>query len=253
MTRSSAARRCCTAAPPPSSMSPTACPPGRRPTSREEVRSTRQAESSPGLGVAVERGATAYRWGSGTWSPGRRWRRSATRLCEVIGAAGAGRVFLPAYQRGHPDHDASYLAGALARERLPRGRETGTWWVYGLYGFDPERRLRFGWLPPGPVRPVRGPGRRGSARGQRARPAPASPARCGRDPPWTCGCASRPPSGSPRSRPGGTSCPALPCFYDEELQFGRHGASMEVVESAFHRVLAARSAAEASACRSVAR
>jgi hypothetical protein len=34
--------------------------------------------------------------------------------------------------------------------------------------------------------------------------------------------------------------PELPCFYDEELQFGRHGASMAVVESAFARALGAR-------------
>ncbi len=70
----------------------------------------------------------------------------------MIAEVGAGRVFLPAYQRGHPDHDASYLAGALAHDRLSDDGDR-SWWVYGLYGFDPERRLRFGWLPPDPYGP----------------------------------------------------------------------------------------------------
>ena len=34
--------------------------------------------------------------------------------------------------------------------------------------------------------------------------------------------------------------PSLPFFYDEQLNFGRYGASAQAVESAFRRVLAAR-------------
>jgi hypothetical protein len=156
----------------------------------------------------------------------------------VIGAADVERVFLPAYQRGHPDHDASYLAGALARERLP-ANENRTWWVYGLYGFDPERRLRFGWLPPEPYGPSEA--RRGDdlleAKGRALRQF-ASQVWPGsaldlwlNDPVPEC-FAPLPARWD--------VLPDVPCFYDEELQFGQHGASLAVVESAFHRVLSAR-------------
>ena len=39
---------------------------------------------------------------------------------------------------------------------------------------------------------------------------------------------------------GWDALPALPSFYDEQLGFGRHGASLAAVESVFQRVLAAR-------------
>jgi hypothetical protein len=159
-------------------------------------------------------------------------------LCQVISAEGATRVFLPAFQRGHPDHDASYLAGALARERLPEA-ENRTWWVYGLYGFDPERRLRFGWLPAEPYGPAeaRGGDELFEAKGRALRQFssqvwPGSALDLWLGEPVAEWFAPLPARWEVR--------PELPCFYDEELQFGRHGASMAVVESAFARALGAR-------------
>jgi LmbE family N-acetylglucosaminyl deacetylase len=158
-------------------------------------------------------------------------------LAEVISSVAAEEVYLPAYQAGHPDHDASYLAGVLARHLL------GTypaliWRVYGLYGFDEARRLRFGWLPPSLYGPIAPRGnepdfirikaealRRFTSQvwpdsaldlwiqnpvAERFAPVPAS---------WD-------------------RLPALPPYYDEELGFGHHGASAAAVESAFERALA---------------
>ena len=160
----------------------------------------------------------------------------APSLAKAISSAGANEVYLPAFQAGHPDHDASYLAGVLAREMS--GVDPGiTWWVYGLYGFDDSRRLRFGWLPPdlyGDI-DVRGEESaflrtKGEALGrftsqiwpnsaldrwiqdpvpERFAPVPASWARL----------------------------PTLACYYEEELGFARHGASAAAVEEAFGRVL----------------
>jgi LmbE family N-acetylglucosaminyl deacetylase len=212
-------------------------PPWTPPDERDEVRSTRQAESTrawEALSSEVQRLALGF-GDLVAWQSVEAIRDS---LCEVIEDTGATRIFLPAYQRGHPDHDASYLAAALARERLPEG-ENRTWWVYGLYGFDPERRLRFGWLPP-------------DAYGQ-------SEARAEEDLLEVKGQALR--QFASQVWPGSAldlwlcepvaewfaplparwdRLPAVPCFYDEELQFGRHGASLTAVESALQAVLASR-------------
>ena len=52
-------------------------------------------------------------------------------------------IYAPAYQRGHPDHDATFVAayGALARQgEIARLR------CYSLYGLDAGGTERFGWL-----------------------------------------------------------------------------------------------------------
>lgn len=66
-----------------------------------------------------------------------------------------GDVFVPAYQRGHPDHDAVYVAAQLARAQLAGAERGGgdvtpqRWFAYALYGLDDNGRERFGWLDPG--------------------------------------------------------------------------------------------------------
>ncbi len=122
-------------------------PPWTEPGARDGFRSARQVECArawESLSSQVESVPLGFR-DLEAWQAVEEISES---LCEVIGAMGPTRVFLPAYQRGHPDHDATYLAGALARDRLSDGSGR-SWWVYGLYGFDRARRLRFGWLPPG--------------------------------------------------------------------------------------------------------
>jgi LmbE family N-acetylglucosaminyl deacetylase len=67
-------------------------------------------------------------------------------LTRVLREVGPAKVYVPAYQRGHPDHDAVFVAALRSRELL-RGVDLD-WFVYGLYGFDYERQLRFGWMDP---------------------------------------------------------------------------------------------------------
>jgi hypothetical protein len=111
--------------------------------------------------------------------------------------------------------------------------------VYGLYGFDPERRLRFSWLPPD----VYGPSEaRGSedlldAKGRALRQFDSQVWPGSALDLWL----SEPTAEQFAPLPARWDVPpAVPCYYDEELQFGRHGASMAIVESAFQQVLAAR-------------
>jgi len=63
-----------------------------------------------------------------------------------------GDIYVPAYQRGHPDHDAVYVAAQLARAQLEAGGDARgrgrAWFVYTLYGLDHEGRSRFDWLDP---------------------------------------------------------------------------------------------------------
>jgi LmbE family N-acetylglucosaminyl deacetylase len=156
----------------------------------------------------------------------------ADALASVLRPVEDAAVYLPAYQRGHPDHDAAYVAGALARDRLGPGRRT--FFVYGLYGFDHGRRLRFGFLPEDAYGPAAEQGGEGllEAKGRALRffesqvwpgsalelwlrsPSPEQFAPLPED--WA-------------------AVPRLACYYDEELGFGRHGASAEAVEAAFRR------------------
>jgi LmbE family N-acetylglucosaminyl deacetylase len=158
----------------------------------------------------------------------------AASLREVVLASSAERVFLPAYQRGHPDHDATFLAGALAAERLA-GRIID-WRVYALYGLDSGRRLRFGWLPPDQFPGVVSRGGRDllSLKDQALRRFTSQL--------WPDSALDRWLGNpgleqfAPLPRPW-WRVPAGPSFYDEELGFARHGAGATVVEATFARVL----------------
>ncbi|MBO0727999.1 MAG: PIG-L family deacetylase [Acidimicrobiaceae bacterium] len=212
-------------------------PPWTASDARAEIRSARRTESARAW-QALSCTARALPLGFGDLVAWQAVEEVCECLCEVIAAAGAARVFLPAYQRGHPDHDASYLAGAMAHDRLPDDPER-TWWVYGLYGFDPERRLRFGWLPPDPYgsSETRGGDDLLGVKGQALRQFASQV--------WPGSALDRwlrEPTAE-RFAPlpvQWDALPAVPSFYDEELRFGRHGASLAVVESAFQQVLAAR-------------
>jgi LmbE family N-acetylglucosaminyl deacetylase len=158
----------------------------------------------------------------------------AVTLQQVALASSAERVFLPAYQRGHPDHDATFLAGALAAEGLA-GRGIA-WWVYGLYGFDRSRALRFGWLPSAVFPGVVGRGDRNllSVKGLALRQFTSQL--------WKDSALDR-WLGNPSFEryaplpPLWRRIPAWPSFYDEELGFARHGAGAAVVEATFARAL----------------
>lgn len=156
-------------------------------------------------------------------------------LAAAIEESGADEVYLPGYQAGHPDHDASYLAGMLARDRLDPAI---TWRVYGLYGYDDKRNVRFGWLH----RRLYGPVTR---TGGRRELVAAKTEALGR---FTSQL--EPDSMLDRwlQNPVGENLapvperwdrlPALPSFFDEDMEFGQYGAGAEVVAEAFRAALA---------------
>jgi LmbE family N-acetylglucosaminyl deacetylase len=59
-------------------------------------------------------------------------------------------VYVPAYQRGHPDHDAVYVAALLARAHLDEAGADARrrWFAYALYGLDDDGHPHFGRLAP---------------------------------------------------------------------------------------------------------
>jgi LmbE family N-acetylglucosaminyl deacetylase len=208
-------------------------PPWIDPRERSAVRSTRRAEC-----VQAWRTLSAEPECVNLGYPDlRAWQsvgELAVSLRQVALASSAETVFLPAYQRGHPDHDATFLAGALAAESLA-GRGIA-WWVYGLYGLDSSRRLRFGWLPPAAFPAVVGRGDLDllSVKGQALRQFSSQL--------WPDSALDR-WLGNPSPErfaplpPRWRRIPAWPSFYDEELGFARHGAGAAVVEASFAREL----------------
>jgi LmbE family N-acetylglucosaminyl deacetylase len=208
-------------------------PPWTDALERSAVRSARQAECSRAWRTLS---ADAKRVDLG-YPDLRAWKsvdELAGSLREVVEISSAETVFLPAYQRGHPDHDATFLAGALAAEGLAgRGIK---WWVYGLYGLDSSRRLRFGSLPAAEFSGVvsRGESELLSVKGHALRQFSSQL--------WPDSALDR-WLGNPSPEqfaplPERWRCiPAGPCFYDEELGFARHGAGVAVVEATFAPVL----------------
>ena len=65
-------------------------------------------------------------------------------LCDFLGKFNSATVHVPAYQRGHPDHDAAYVAALRVRSALTN--PALGWRVYSLYGYRPDDSLHFGHL-----------------------------------------------------------------------------------------------------------
>jgi LmbE family N-acetylglucosaminyl deacetylase len=72
----------------------------------------------------------------------------ASRLDELVRERRPRDVYLPAYQRGHPDHDATHVAGHLARRSVGRDAPHARWHVFGLYGLTDDGEARVGRLGP---------------------------------------------------------------------------------------------------------
>lgn len=170
------------------------------------------------------------------------WRsvpQIAEALCAVLDGAvvdNPGHVYVPAYQRGHPDHDATYLAGALAREKLGP-KAPFTWSVYGLYGFDADRRFRFGWIPPdiyGPIDIRADDPATLEAKGRALR---EYSSQVWPDSALDLWLQSPAPEHFAPLPAEWARLPDLPCYFDEELGFGEHGASAARVEKTFRRAI----------------
>ena len=212
-------------------------PPWTSAEARQQLATRRRAEAQEAWSALSAR-VDLLRLGFGDLQAWQSVRDVARSLAAAISAVDPAIVVLPAYQRGHPDHDATYLAAALARDALGGDGGRRRWLVYGLYGFDLGRRLRFGWLPSdiyGPTE-VRGAG-------DEALAAKADALRRFTSQVWPGSALDlwqRAPAAEPYARlpDDWASLPDLPCYYDEALDFGRYGASAVAVEAAFAPVTA---------------
>jgi LmbE family N-acetylglucosaminyl deacetylase len=162
------------------------------------------------------------------------------RLTDVLGQLQPATVYVPAFQQGHPDHDATFAAALLARIHNPARHQ---WRVYGLYGYDPMERLAFGLLDPkaypDAVVVDDTPGER-LAKAQalscfESQLRPGSIVQRWIDDPFPEGRASL-----PMQMPHASSA----SFYDAEFDFAPYGISAKGIRSTLEAALAARSAPE---------
>jgi LmbE family N-acetylglucosaminyl deacetylase len=213
-------------------------PPWTAVTDRAGLESRRQAESAEAW-ACLSSQVDCVRLGFGDLAAWQAVPEIADSLTSVVDSVAAEAVYLPAYQRGHPDHDATYLAGALARRNLAEdGRRT--WWVYGLYGFDESRRLRFGWLPPAAYDQIEVRGNGATLLAAKVQALGCYVSQLWPDSALDLWIRDPVPEEFAPLPSQWDRLADLPCFYDEELGFGRHGASASTVESAFQRALGTR-------------
>jgi LmbE family N-acetylglucosaminyl deacetylase len=206
---------------------------------REKLEAERKAECLDAWSVLSSR-TKRVGLGFGDLDAWRSVEEVAESLARLIAALGCDEVYVPAYQGGHPDHDASCLAGMLARQLLRPG-QVRTWWVYALYGFDQARRVRFGWLPESLYGPI-------ETRGDDAESlqVKADALRRYTTQLWPGSALDlwirHPVPEQFAPLPAfWDRLPELACYYDEALGFARHGASALAVATTLNRVLDARS------------
>lgn len=207
---------------------------------KDELAATRQAECTRAWAL-LSRDVERVGLGFGDLGAWRSVGEVAEAMVGAIAAFGDAEVYVPAYQRGHPDHDATFLAGALSRDRLGSGRRT--WHVYGLYGFDQTSHVRFGWLPSevyGSVdeRDAREllEAKAGALRRFTSQVWPDSALDLWLQRPVGEQVAPWPDDWA--GVPEALTAAGVGWYYDEELGFGEHGASATEVEAAFRPVLA---------------
>jgi LmbE family N-acetylglucosaminyl deacetylase len=163
----------------------------------------------------------------------------AHALCDVL-VEHPGDIYVPAYQRGHPDHDAVYVAAQLTRGHLAaRGDEPMRgWYVYTLYGLDHDGRQRFDFLDPDTFDDVRAAwvapdevDAKATALRDFASQLP--------DESVLAGWLSHPVPEHYASLPALTPrLPELRCFYEEIFQFSQFGIDPEQVTAGLDAALA---------------
>jgi LmbE family N-acetylglucosaminyl deacetylase len=168
------------------------------------------------------------------------WRsvpEATLALCDLVRKFQSATVYVPAYQRGHPDHDAAYVAALCVRADL--ADRAINWRVYSLYGYASDESLHFGRLNRGsfPDAKVFGDGPQELDRKAAA---------------LTCFVSQlRPDSIVQRwlDRPEPESLATMPAaaavdpgvsFYERELDFARHGARVAEVDALLERLVPGR-------------
>jgi LmbE family N-acetylglucosaminyl deacetylase len=167
----------------------------------------------------------------------RAWREVdeiAERLTDLVGRAPGSTMYVPAHQGGHPDHDAIFAAAILARRRGSGGKR---WRTYSLYGYDPGNRLVFGELDdqhyPGSssveLSEVERSAKHAALACFGSQLRPDSVVQRWLDSPATVESVAPLPFELPSS--------VVAAFYDEELDFDRHGVTAARVDVALRAAL----------------
>jgi len=146
-------------------------------------------------------------------------------------------VYVPAYQRGHPDHDATYVAAL--RVRVDLADRALNWRVYSLYGYESDERLHFGRLDRRsfPDAEIFGDGiqdldRKAAAlRSFVSQLRPESIVQRWLD---------RPEPESLATMPAAAAVDPGVSFYERELDFARHGARVAEVDALLERLVPGR-------------
>lgn len=155
-------------------------------------------------------------------------------LCDLLGPFESATVHVPTYQRGHPDHDAAYVAALGAH--LDLADRALSWRVYSLYGYASDETLRFGYLDPGsfPDAEILGAGSQDLDRKAAALACFVSQLR-----PdsivqrWL----DRPAPESLATMPAASTVDPGPSFYERELDFKRHGVRVAQVDALLERLV----------------
>jgi LmbE family N-acetylglucosaminyl deacetylase len=161
----------------------------------------------------------------------------ASMLAELVRQRRPRHVYVPAYQRGHPDHDATYVAAHVARRISGGDAPDERWHVYALYGLTDDCEARVGSLGPEHAADVRTVGADGERLDRKAqalrafesqRPDESVLALWLRDPvPEQFAALGQLPNGLPPRR----------CFYDEVFEFRQFGIDPDIVTAALTAAL----------------
>lgn len=209
-------------------------PPWTDPSESQSLVGRRQAECQAAWEALGAQVGEVVRLGFADLAVWRSVRQLAAVLTEVVGALEPTSIHVPAYQGGHPDHDATYAAALLARWATG---DRHRWIVYSLYGYDVDGSFSLGALDP-----IRYPGA--------ARLTETAPDLERKAVALSC-FSSQLRGGSILQRwldapaaehvaPAPLSLPVEPdtCFYDDELDFARFGVTSPAVRAMLDRELA---------------
>jgi LmbE family N-acetylglucosaminyl deacetylase len=158
-------------------------------------------------------------------------------LCDFLGTIESATVHVPAYQRGHPDHDAAYVAALRVRSEL--SNRALRWRVYSLYGYAPDESLHFGHLDPRGFPDVEVLGERPQELDRKAAALKCFVSQLRPDSivqRWL----NHPEPESLATMPAAAMVAPGVSFYERELDFIRHGARVDEVDAILERLLPGR-------------
>jgi LmbE family N-acetylglucosaminyl deacetylase len=153
----------------------------------------------------------------------------ASMLDELVRERRSRDVYAPAYQRGHPDHDATHVAAHLARRSSARNARHIRWHVYALYGLTDDGVARVGLLGPEHSADVRTAAVDGSALDRKARALRAFDSQLPDESVLALWLRDPVPEQFAPLGHLGAGLPPRRCFYDEVFEFRQFGIDPDAV------------------------